>query len=318
MFVTARSASPIALVLVAAAIAGCGGDDPVSEAIAQQTVTVQVPAAPSASTAPATAAPTPAAPEDDAAAGGSGSAASGGAAVPAPGDEGSGAGGATGSGGDVTAPAASGHDEAAASAAARPQIRPTVHLLRSTALRERPGGRVIGRLTPRTEFGSPTVLPVVAVRGGWLGVVSKQLPNNRIGWISARTRYESHRNSWRIDVSLSRRRVAIRHDGRIVQRFPVAIGGEGTPTPTGRYAVTDKLLTRTTSSPYGCCILALSGRQTATPQGWGGGDRVAIHATNLPETIGTRASLGCLRAPTDAIRRAVATVPLGTLVTIRG
>lgn len=304
MFVTARSASPIALVLVAAAIAGCGGDDPVSEAIAQQTVTVQVPAAPSASTAPATAAPTPAAPEDDAAAGGSGSAASGGAAVPAPGDEGSGAGGATGSGGDVTAPAASGHDEAAASAAARPQIRPTVHLLRSTALRERPGGRVIGRLTPRTEFGSPTVLPVVAVRGGWLGVVSKQLPNNRIGWISARTRYESHRNSWRIDVSLSRRRVAIRHDGRIVQRFPVAIGGEGTPTPTGRYAVTDKLLTRTTSSP----TAAASSPSAAARRRRRRAGAAATGSRSTPPTCRRRsapapASAACARRPTRSAER---------------
>ncbi len=176
---------------------------------------------------------------------------------------------------------------------------------------------MIGRLTPRTEFASPTVLPVVAIRGGWLGVLSTQLPNGRVGWISARVRYESHRNSWQIDVSLRGRRVTVRRDGRVVQRFPVAIGSESTPTPTGRFAVTDKLLTQSTTSPYGCCILALSGHQTATPQGWGGGDRIAIHATNLPETIGTRASLGCLRAPSEAIRRAIDTVPIGTLVTIR-
>ncbi|HST38022.1 MAG TPA: L,D-transpeptidase, partial [Conexibacter sp.] len=193
----------------------------------------------------------------------------------------------------------------------------TIHLQRSTALRDRPGGRVIGRLQPRTEFDSPTVLAIVRQRGGWLGVLTPQLPNGRIGWISARATFESHRSGYRIDASLRRREVVVRRNGRVVQRFPVAIGSEGTPTPTGSFAVTDKLLTQSSSSPYGCCILALSGHQTATPQGWGGGDRIAIHATNLPETIGTRASLGCLRAPTEAIRRAVSTVPLGTIVTIR-
>jgi lipoprotein-anchoring transpeptidase ErfK/SrfK len=81
--------------------------------------------------------------------------------------------------------------------------------------------------------------------------------------------------------------------------------------------VTDKLLTTDPGSVYGCCILALSARQPHTPQGWGGGDRVAIHATNLPETIGTAASLGCLRAPAEEARRLVHTVPLGTIVTIR-
>ena len=34
-----------------------------------------------------------------------------------------------------------------------------------------------------------------------------------------------------------------------------------TPTPTGRFAVTDKLADARAASPYGCCILALSGRQ---------------------------------------------------------
>jgi hypothetical protein len=201
-------------------------------------------------------------------------------------------------------------------AAAAPPPQPTIHLTRATALRDAPGGRVVGRVQPRTEFDSPTVLAVVRQRGGWLGVISPQLPNGRIGWISARATFEAHRSGYRIDASLSRREVVVRRNGRVVQRFPVAIGGEGSPTPTGRFAVTDKLLTNSTSSPYGCCILALSGHQTATPQGWGGGDRLAIHATNLPETIGTRASLGCLRAPTEAIRRAVNSVPLGTIVRI--
>lgn len=175
---------------------------------------------------------------------------------------------------------------------------------------------MIGSLQPLTEFRSPTVLAVVRQRGSWLGVLSSALPNGRVGWISARAALEVHRSGYRVDASLSRREVVVHRNGRVVQRFPVAIGSEGTPTPTGRFAVTDKLLTTSASSPYGCCILALTGHQTSTPQGWGGGDRIAIHATNLPETIGTRASAGCLRAPADAIRRVVNTVPLGTLVTI--
>jgi lipoprotein-anchoring transpeptidase ErfK/SrfK len=109
----------------------------------------------------------------------------------------------------------------------------------------------------------------------------------------------------------------VRDGEHVVARFPVAVGGSATPTPTGRFAVTDKLLTGNTASPYGCCIIALSARQTRTPQGWGGGDRVAIHTTDKPGTIGSAASLGCLRAPEDAMRRILRAVPLGTVVTIR-
>lgn len=216
---------------------------------------------------------------------------------------------------DSPPPAASPARRAARRSAARGQL--TIHLRRATALRSRPGGPVVARLGARTEFDSPTVLPVVRRSGGWLAVISSALPNGRVGWISATATMRAHRSRYRVEASLGRREVLVRRDGRVVSRFPVAIGAPGTPTPTGRFAVTDKLLTGSASSPYGCCILALSGHQTRTPQGWGGGDRLAIHATNLPETIGTAASLGCLRAPAGAARRLVQTVPLGTIVTIR-
>jgi hypothetical protein len=175
---------------------------------------------------------------------------------------------------------------------------------------------VVGRLRPRTGFGSATVVPVVAQRDGWLGVITSALPNGRIGWIAANAHLVAYRTPWSVVASLSRREIVVRRSGRVVQRFRVAVGSPTTPTPTGRFAVTDKLLTEDPGSPYGCCILALSAQQPNTPQGWGGGDRVAIHATNLPETIGTAASLGCLRAPAEEARRLVRTVPLGTVVRI--
>jgi len=195
--------------------------------------------------------------------------------------------------------------------------RLTVQVTRPTALLARPGGPVVARISPRTEFRSATVLPVVARRGDWLSVISKELPNNRVGWISASARLVAYRTRWSIAVSLGRREVVVRRSGRVTQRFRVAVGGPSTPTPTGRFAVTDKLFTQDPASVYGCCILALSAQQPNTPQGWGGGDRIAIHATNLPETIGTAASLGCLRAPAEEARRLVRSVPLGTVVTIR-
>ncbi|HEU4701502.1 MAG TPA: L,D-transpeptidase [Conexibacter sp.] len=192
-----------------------------------------------------------------------------------------------------------------------------MQVTRATALRSSPVGPVVGRVAPKTEFRSATILPVVRRQDGWLGVISKELPNGRVGWIAASAALVAYRTPWSIAVSLGRREVVVRRSGRVMQRFRVAIGGPSTPTPTGRFAVTDKLLTHDPASVYGCCILALSARQPHTPQGWGGGDRVAIHATNLPETIGSAASLGCMRAPAEEARRLVRTVPLGTVVTIR-
>lgn len=276
--------------------AGCGGgEQAVVDAIGEQTVTV--PASPP-STVPVAPQQAPAPPGGDA------GAASGGAPAPR----------------GAIAPSGAAAGDRAASATARPRRlapRLVVHLTRATALRVRPGGPVLARIPPRTQFGSPSVLPVLRRSGAWLAVLSSALPNGRVGWISAGAALESHRIAYRVDASLRSREVVVRRGGRVVERFPVAIGGPGTPTPHGRFAVTDKLKTADASSPYGCCILALNGHQPRTPQGWGGGNRLAIHATNLPQTIGAAASLGCLRAPTDAIRRVVDTVPLGTIVTIR-
>jgi lipoprotein-anchoring transpeptidase ErfK/SrfK len=192
----------------------------------------------------------------------------------------------------------------------------TVQVTRPVRLHASPGGPVVGGILPQTQFGSATVLPVVRQRGSWLGVLSTALPNGQIGWVAVSPALVPYRSGYSVAASLHRREVVVRDAGRVVLRFPVAIGSPSTPTPTGRFAVTDKLLTEDPASPYGCCILALNGRQPHTPQGWGGGDRIAIHATDLPGTIGSAASLGCLRAPTADVRRLVHTVPLGTLVTI--
>ena len=100
----------------------------------------------------------------------------------------------------------------------------------------------------------------------------------------------------------------------MLRRVRVAVGRPGTETPTGRFAVTDKLRTKRPDSPYGCCALALSGHQPKLLPGWPGGDRLAIHATPNPETIGEAASLGCLRASTRDLQALFQIVPLGAPV----
>ena len=189
----------------------------------------------------------------------------------------------------------------------------TARLMEATTLRAAPEGRKLGRLKPRTEFGSPKVVSVLRRRGGWLRVVVPERPNGRPGWIrAAATRPGA------VDVSLhvdrSARRLIVRRDGRVLRRVTVAVGRPGTETPTGRFAVTDKLRTKRADSPYGCCAIALTGHQPKLLPGWPGGDRLAIHATPQTSTIGTAASLGCLRAGTRDLEALLQIVPLGAPV----
>jgi L,D-transpeptidase catalytic domain len=186
---------------------------------------------------------------------------------------------------------------------------------RRTTLRASPGGRVLARIGTRTEFGSPRMLAVTRERDGWLRVTASERENGEHGWIRASSARLHGTDVW-IRVDRSRREATLRRAGRVLRRFPVAVGRPGTETPLGRFAVTDMLLTRNPDSPYGCCAVALSGHQTKLLPGWPGGDRLAIHATPNPETVGTEASLGCMRAYTRDIRALMRRVPLGAPVVV--
>ncbi len=180
-----------------------------------------------------------------------------------------------------------------------------------TALRASPGGQSIAHLATRTEFGSPEMLWVVKHVPGWLGVITPQAGNGRVAWVAQRATSLS-RVSWELKVSLSARRLTVLNHGNVVERYTVAIGTPDAPTPTGRFAVTDRLATDDPGGPYGCCIIALSANAPHAIQGWTGGTRIAIHSTPETGTIGEAASHGCVRLTLPEGRWLLGHIPLGT------
>jgi lipoprotein-anchoring transpeptidase ErfK/SrfK len=185
-------------------------------------------------------------------------------------------------------------------------------------VRSRPRGPVVARLVGRTGFGSPTTLAVASQRGRWLGVVTTHVPNGRLGWVDPReSGVRTSTTRVRVVVDLSARRLVVRRGGEVVRRMTVAIGRAGSPTPVGRFAVTDKLPGSRYGSYYGCCILALSAHQPNLPPGWTGGDRIAVHGTDDPSSIGGAVSAGCPRASAENMRFLMRVVPLGAPVVVR-
>jgi hypothetical protein len=218
----------------------------------------------------------------------------------------------------------------AATVAARLPRVPTLFARPATArafaiVRLRPGARVslwrgphrgfVKTIGPRTEFGSPVVLSVTRVRGNWLGVSTPELGDGRTGWIRRNPgRVQLYWTEYSLDVSLDARSLSLRYGGRRVARFSVTVGGAGSETPLGRFGITDAL--RFGHSPYyGCCALALSGRQPNLPPGWIGGNRIAIHGTL--GAVGRAESSGCIRATDRTMRLLFRLVPLGTPVFVR-
>jgi L,D-transpeptidase-like protein len=187
----------------------------------------------------------------------------------------------------------------------------------AVAVHDRPDGRVVSLVRGRTPFGSRELLsPAGGRRGSWVAVRHTSLGNSRIGWVDLRgSGLELAPRPLRLEVDLSRRELVVAGEGQLT-RMSVAIGAPETPTPPGTYYVTDKLPGIRYGEFYGCCILALSGRQPNLPRGWSGGDRLAIHGSPIP-TWGKNVSNGCLHAREGDLRWLLKQVPLGTTVTIR-
>lgn len=180
------------------------------------------------------------------------------------------------------------------------------------ALRAGPGSRrVLARVGRRTVFGTPTRLAVVGSSGEWLAVVSAMLGNRVRGFVH-RTSVRLVHDPFSLEIDLSARRLTVWRMGAALRRVGIGIGGPASPTPAGRFSITDKL-TNFMPSVYGCCILALSGRQTRIPEGWRGGARLAIH---VGSSVGGAVSAGCVRASERDVRYLMRMLPLGTQVVI--
>jgi L,D-transpeptidase-like protein len=193
------------------------------------------------------------------------------------------------------------------------QLAARVFAGRRIALRDRPGGRIIARVGGQTEFGSRQTLGVRLRKGAWVAVQSPALANRQLGWVRTSRLRLLPRPLW-LEVDLSLRELSV-HGQEAGRRISVAIGAPDTPTPPGEFYVTDKLPGADFGAYYGCCILALSGRQPNLPQGWSGGDRLAIHGSPTA-TWGSAVSNGCLHASESDLRYLMRNVPLGTRVTI--
>lgn len=182
------------------------------------------------------------------------------------------------------------------------------------AIRRSPAGRTLVVAGWKTPFGSVRRLQVVVRRGNWFAVESDLLGNGVVGWVPRTAAVHLRRVRYAVEADLSRRVVTLREDGRVVFRRRVSVGAADTPTPSGRFHVTDQISGRRWG--LGCCIVVLSGRQPRLPSGWSGGDRLAIHGRpSSAEAIGAPTSAGCLHA-TESTLHVLARLPLGTPVVI--
>jgi lipoprotein-anchoring transpeptidase ErfK/SrfK len=119
-----------------------------------------------------------------------------------------------------------------------------------------------------------------------------------------------------VQIDVPEHLITVTRGNRVLLRAPVATGRPTSPTPTGRYFVTD-LVPMDPTGALGAFAFGLSGIQTFLPDWWVGGDQLAIHGTNDPASVGSPVSSGCLRVSDPVLERLRSLLRLGTPVVIR-
>lgn len=203
----------------------------------------------------------------------------------------------------------------------RPTPRPALlaDIPHDLPITTRPGkGKVIGRMPGGSRYYGEPLTAWIQDRSsnGRYGKVAVPYSRSRAtGWMRI-AGLELSNTPFSVRVELSRHLITVIRLDKVIMRFPAATGAPGSPTPSGRYFVTDRVAI-TPGGSFGSYAFGLSGVQPNLPAGWSGGDQLAIHGTSAPSSIGTSASAGCLRVGERALDRLKPLLRLGTPVTIK-
>jgi lipoprotein-anchoring transpeptidase ErfK/SrfK len=172
------------------------------------------------------------------------------------------------------------------------------------------------RLTNPNGDGAPLVLSVTSPpRGGWLQVQLPIRPNGSTGWVRA-SQVALSSTEDRVDVYLAAHRLVASDESRQLVETLVAVGKTATPTPGGRYYITELLRPPDPDGAYGPYAFGLSGYSANLRQFAGGPGEIGMHGTNQPQLLGHDVSHGCIRMSNAAVTKLAHLVPLGTPVYI--
>jgi len=176
----------------------------------------------------------------------------------------------------------------------------------------------VTKLSDKTEYGLPRTFLVTdqTSRPGWLNVLLPIRPNGASGWIKA-SDVTIGSSEYEIKIELGAHKLTLNKLGQKVMESGTVIGKEQTPTPPGKFYITDPIDLRTKpNTGYGMYALGISGYSNVLTSFKGGPGQLAVHGTSNPDEVGKDISNGCVRVPNDAILQLALQAPLGTPVTI--
>ncbi len=121
-------------------------------------------------------------------------------------------------------------------------------------------------------------------------------------------------------LRLGQRRVFVQQGDEMVASYPVAIGSQDTPTPTGEFAVFEMIENPVWQSPWTGEVRS-PGANSALGLRWIGFARmsngvIGFHGTPTVSSIGRAASNGCVRMRNEDVLALFSLVQVGTVVRV--
>jgi len=148
----------------------------------------------------------------------------------------------------------------------------------------------------------------------WYKVLLPIRPNGSMGWVRSQD-VDVAGLRYSLVVRLRSFRLDLLYDGRLQATYPIGVGAENTPTPSGDYYIKELLRPPDQNTIYGHYVFGLSGFSNVLLN-WPQGGVLGIHGTNDVGSIGRRVSHGCIRTPNVVIDHLARILPLGTPVRV--
>lgn len=121
----------------------------------------------------------------------------------------------------------------------------------------------------------------------------------------------------RILISIPDRKLAYLENGEIVKIYPVAVGADSTPSPTGVFKIANRLVNPTWFGPK---QIVAPGKANPLGTRWMGLSRAGfgIHGTNNQKSVGHNVSHGCIRMRKADVEELFSVMKVGDEVEMAG
>jgi lipoprotein-anchoring transpeptidase ErfK/SrfK len=124
------------------------------------------------------------------------------------------------------------------------------------------------------------------------------------------------RHPLRIVISLPARKLAVLDNGSVLRVFPIAVGADSSPSPTGEFEIVNRV-----SNPayYHAGQVIPPGQDSPIGTRWVGLNKkgYGIHGTSAPRSVGKAASHGCIRLRNRDMEQLFTMLRAGDRVEIR-